>query len=234
MTDLTSVHQVFVLRAVGGIARGQGAPQTRPSCVTGSQPVDTGPLPIPELFWCRSLHSNRSVSGVMEVKTDVPLLLRLGGIGLLIVGTLVSLVLGAVLLESRDVREWPTVDARVIRSEIEVSKKMVPLGRSRRTHIDFFALRIEYEYEVNGERFTGHRMSLASNPCGYDRAEIEQWTRKCPLGATIPVHYSPAHPERSVVCAHGRSRAVWPGSWNPGDPGWTGNAPHRETHAADR
>ena len=133
------------------------------------------------------------------MKTDVPLLLRLGGIGLLIVGTLVSLVLSAAWLESRNVREWPAVDAHVIQSEIEVSKKIVPLGRSRRTHIDFFALRIEYEYEVNGERFTGNRMSLASNPCGYDRAEIEQWTRKFPLGATIPVHYSPAHPERSVV-----------------------------------
>jgi hypothetical protein len=125
--------------------------------------------------------------------------LRFGGLGLLLLGTVVVLVMSAAWVDSRDVQTWPTVDARVIRSDIEVSKKLVPLGRNQKTYVDFFALRIEYEYQVDGQRFTGSRMNLAANPCGYDRREMEQWTDKHPLGALIPVHYSPTSPERSVV-----------------------------------
>ena len=133
------------------------------------------------------------------MKSDVPLLLRYGGIGLLFVGILVVLMMGLAWVCARDARTWPAVDGRVIRSEIDVSKKIVPLGRFRRTHVEFYALRIEYEYEVDGQRFTGDRVTLAANPCGYDRAEVERWTRKYPLGGTISVHYSPTHPEHSVV-----------------------------------
>jgi hypothetical protein len=133
------------------------------------------------------------------MKSNVPLLLRIGGILVLIVGTIVVLVMGAAWLNSRNAHEWPTAEARVIRSEIEVSKTQVPLGRSRRTHVGFFALRLEYEYEVDGERYTGDQVSLAANPCGYDRGEIERWTHKYSLGSTIDVHYKPSYPASSVV-----------------------------------
>ena len=133
------------------------------------------------------------------MKYDVPLLLRYGGIGLLFVGILVVLMTGLAWVGARHAQTWPAVEGRVIRSEIDVSKKIVPLDRIRRTHVEFYALRIKYEYEVDGQRFTGDRVTLAANPCGYDRAEVERWTRKYPLGAKIPVHYSPTHPEHSVV-----------------------------------
>ena len=133
------------------------------------------------------------------MKDNVPLLLRIGGVLVLIVGTIVVLVMGAAWLNSRDAHEWPTAEARVIRSEIEVSKKQGPVGRSRRTHVDFFALKLDYEYEVDGERYTGDQVSLAANPCGYDRGEIERWTRKYSLGSMIDVHYKPSYPAFSVV-----------------------------------
>ena len=36
-------------------------------------------------------------------------------------------------------------------------------------------------------------------PGVYLRTEVERWTRKHPLGSTVPVHYKPSYPASSVI-----------------------------------
>jgi hypothetical protein len=106
---------------------------------------------------------------------------------------------GGSFLAARSARSWPTVEAHVVRSEIEVSKKVSGFLRSYTTSSDYFTAAVEYKYVVDGKQYTEDHIQRPSNPSGFDRSQIEQWTRKYPRGAEITVHYSPHNPSMAVI-----------------------------------
>jgi hypothetical protein len=137
--------------------------------------------------------------GEDEMKNDIPLQLRYGGLALMILSPLMILLGGGSFLAARSAGSWPTVEAHVVRSEIEVSKKVSGFRRSYTTSSDYFTPAVEYKYVVDGKQYTGDHIQRPSNPSGFDRSEIEQWTRKYPRGAEITVHYSPNNPSMAVI-----------------------------------
>jgi hypothetical protein len=133
------------------------------------------------------------------MKVDVPLQLRYGGVALLFLGPVLILLAGGLILAAKSTQTWPTTDARVIRSEIEVSQKASGIRRGQARFSDYFNPLIQYTYVVNGEQYNGTQIRSHSDAGGYDRAEVEQWIRKYPVDATISIHYSPKMPQRSVI-----------------------------------
>ncbi len=133
------------------------------------------------------------------MKTDVPLQLRYGGLVLLILGPIMILLGGGSFLAARNAQSWPTVAAHVTRSEVEVSKKVSGFRRSYTTSSDYYTAAVEYEFVVEGKPYTADHIRRTSNPSGFDRSEIVQWTRKYPRGAEITVHYCPGKPSLAVI-----------------------------------
>lgn len=133
------------------------------------------------------------------MKIDVSLNLRYGGMALLCLGPVMILLGGVSLLQQRQAQSWPTATARVVRSEVEVSKKASGFRRGTTRFSDYFTAAIEYHYVVNGKQFKGDQISFAESAGGFDRGDAERWMRQYPLGADLKVHYSPDHPDRSVI-----------------------------------
>ncbi len=133
------------------------------------------------------------------MKTDVPLQLWYGGLALLLLGPVLTLLGGGSFLAAKSAQNWPTVEARVVQSKIEVSKKASGFIRSRTIMSDYFTAAVEYEYVVDGKQYTADRIHRSYNPSSFDRSEVAQWTRKCPRGADLTVHYSPRNPRLAVI-----------------------------------
>jgi hypothetical protein len=110
-----------------------------------------------------------------------------------------ALFAALVYLDARQAQGWPTLEARVIQSQVDVEKKAS--GFSRRTKFqDYYTAAIHYEYVVNGQRFTGNRIGLdGSRSSGFDRDDAERWVRQYPVGAAVKIHYSPHDPKKSVI-----------------------------------
>lgn len=151
-------------------------------------------------FWRE--HVATMVSTALEktgMKIDVALNLRYTGIVLLIAGPVLIFLAGVSYLSSRSAQSWPTVTARVVSSEIKVSKKAAGIRGGRTLWSDYYTANVQYDYVVDGKHYTGDRIHLASDVCGFDRSVAEQWIRKCPQGASITVHVAPQKPSRSVI-----------------------------------
>lgn len=134
------------------------------------------------------------------MKTDVPLQLRIGGVVLLCLGPLLALMATGLYLQSKQMQNWPSVDARVIRSEIEVSKKAGGLRRGKTSFHDYYTAVIQYEYAVQAQRYTGNRIAMdASRSSGFDREHAERWIQRYPVGSSVSIHYSSHRPEQSVI-----------------------------------
>ena len=134
------------------------------------------------------------------MKTDVPLQLRYGGIVLMILGPVLALFAAGLYLQSRRAQSWPTVEARVTKSKVEVSKKASGFRRSRTSFQDYYTAAIQYEYVVDGERFTGDRIGLdESRSSGFDRDDAQRWVRQYPVGAAVTIHYCPHRAQQSVI-----------------------------------
>ena len=114
------------------------------------------------------------------MKTDVPLQLWYGGLVLLLLGPVLTLLGGGSFLAAKSAQSWPTVEARVVKSKIEVSKKASGSIRSRTTMSDYFTAAVEYKYVVDGKQYTSDRIKRSYNPSSFDRSEVAHWTRKCP------------------------------------------------------
>src|SRR5262245_54658111 len=101
---------------------------------------------------------------------NVPLQMKYGGVGLIIIGTAMALMAGLAFLQASDAKYWPAVDARVVRSGVEVTKKVDGVRRGTAVSSDYYSAAIRYEYVVNGQTYTGSRITLdESDSSGFDR-----------------------------------------------------------------
>jgi hypothetical protein len=134
------------------------------------------------------------------MKLNVPLQLKYGGIAMICIGVAMAVMSGIAYLQANQAGRWPTVDARVVRSEVEVSKKVGGIRRGQAVQSDYHTAAVRYEYAVNGRSYTGTKITLdGSHTSGYDRTDAEQWVRKYPVGARVRIHHAPDEPQRSVI-----------------------------------
>ena len=97
-------------------------------------------------------------------------------------------------------QSWPTVDGQIISSSVESSYSS---GSSSARHYPI----VEYEYSVEGESFTGDRISFAQQSYSdYKSADVV--TKRYSVGRTVPVFYDPEDASNSVL-EPGKSGSRW-------------------------
>lgn len=118
---------------------------------------------------------------------------------LLYVGIFAAVMIGALILaatvkmrEVKGAQSWSTTIGRVTRSDVRAQKRRDMDNRERTQSIPA----VEYEYTVNGKRFTGARISLAET---IPESEIESILNRYPLGKEVTVYYNPANPRQAVL-----------------------------------
>jgi hypothetical protein len=134
------------------------------------------------------------------MKLNRPLQLKYGGIALLCIGVAMAALAGIAYVQANQAMRWPTANARIVRSEVEVSKKVGGVRRGQAVQSDFYTAAVRYEYAVHGRTYTGTKICLdESHTSGYERADAEEWVRRYPVGASVRIHHAPNQPERSVI-----------------------------------
>ncbi|MHB8873671.1 MAG: DUF3592 domain-containing protein [Myxococcaceae bacterium] len=86
---------------------------------------------------------------------------------------------------------WPTVQGRVISSDVETI-------RSRRSAR--FTPRVSYSYKVGEKQFASDVIEFSLDGSG-DAVGARQLANRFPSGAAVTVHYSPSDPQESCLIA---------------------------------
>jgi hypothetical protein len=99
---------------------------------------------------------------------------------------------------------WPTVPGKIIASSTEafVARDLIDGRFRKRIH---HKSSVQYEYEVNGRKYSGDRLTIglviSANFPGYAR----RVAAKYPVGKEVDVHYDPSRPGESVL----QPRSAW-------------------------
>lgn len=124
----------------------------------------------------------------------VPMILALlalaVGVVLFIVATVFGSAASAWVSVARASHTWPTVQGRVVRSEIRPNRPANGLPGYR-------AL-VRYEYTVDGEDYEGHEVASGDFPYRSARSATRR-IQPYALGSTVVVRYFPAEPELAVL-----------------------------------
>ena len=122
--------------------------------------------------------------------------LALGGFG-----TLVLLVVIAALREAAAMKRWPIATGRVLSSKVEEYREIAGAGdySGSRTRMTLYRPVVLYEYEVNGKRLQGNRITQSS---GLNRGIpdfAEKIVQRYKNGTTVDVRYNPKRPADCVL-----------------------------------
>ncbi len=119
-------------------------------------------------------------------------LLRLGGSIFLVV--LMAKFLSGMAHTYRlanEVRRWPTTQGTVVKAEA------VKVGSDEEGN-DEYEARIRYRYEVNGQTYEGHAITLGAHVTG-DRRSAERIVAVYPEGVLVRVYYNPRNPAEAAL-----------------------------------
>jgi hypothetical protein len=94
---------------------------------------------------------------------------------------------------SRIAANWPTVQGRIVVSEVKTVNN-APEGHSRTRYTPA----IEYVYQVNGHDYHGRQINYGITTSG-SRKSAEKTTALYPIGKVIAVHYDPANPSNATL-----------------------------------
>src|SRR5262245_5135224 len=126
-----------------------------------------------------------------------PIQLLSAGVALSISGLGIALICGVTLAQGYAAKSWPTTAARIVCSEVVVSKKAAGFRIGAPVFHDFYSAKIEYEYSVNGQDFIGHEVGIASDAEGFDPGVAETVVAKYPLGTQVTISYNARDPARA-------------------------------------
>jgi hypothetical protein len=112
---------------------------------------------------------------------------------------LVALAASVKAAEAQRMAKWTRGSAKVVRSE---------LATQTRNQKEVEVPLVEYEFGVGFHRYRGRRVSLAELIAGPD---AKGTVARYPVGASVPVYYDPADPNRSVLDRElpGFFRGLW-------------------------
>lgn len=117
------------------------------------------------------------------------------GLGFLLAG-LALILFGSWMASTAKVADtWPTVQGKVLSADVRSPHKSGSSSQS-------FHLEVEYEYTVDGKRYTSNRYQLGSGPSHGNHGDVESAkadAEKYPVGSEITVHYHPENPHSAVL-----------------------------------
>ena len=122
--------------------------------------------------------------------------LALGGFG-----TLVLLIIVAALREAAAMKRWPTAKGRILSSKVEEYREIAGAGdySGSRTRMTLYRPAVLYEYEVDGKRLHGNRITQSS---GLNRGIpdfAEKIVQRYRSGTSVEVRYNPKRPADCVL-----------------------------------
>lgn len=124
---------------------------------------------------------------------DEPMLV---GDGFLAAGAYNGAVVIRALLKARGLRAWERTTGRVTRSQVRGQWRRLGLVPLRYSFI--YEPDVEYVYEVNGRRYTGHTVSVSSV-----NASVREWAEAkaagYAVGQVVEVWHDPLDPGRSAL-----------------------------------
>jgi len=127
-----------------------------------------------------------------------------------VLGGAVALIFGArELQEARESEDWPVADGQVLSVKVQshTSHHRGSSGaRAARTSTSY-SVKVEYEFEVDGARFTGDRLTIGQANFNR-RKEAQAKAAEYPVGQPVKVHYDPEDPSRSCL-ETGIGTGVW-------------------------
>lgn len=96
-------------------------------------------------------------------------------------------------LRTLSAQKWPVVPGVVTSSLIETLSK--PDGRL------YHQPCIEYRYEVKGQGYTGHKITVGESSLLWPARNRgpQQTVERYPLGQPVPVHYDPRQPQNAAL-----------------------------------
>ncbi len=125
-------------------------------------------------------------------------------VGLLCIGSFLLLfVAGGVYLIVTSVRSrrkaqasqsWPSVTGRVLAADIVeyVSRDEDKTTRS-------YHLAVQYEYEVNGQRYVGDKVNIGPVRRNINPRRSQEILARYPVGGNVTVYYNPVNPQEAVL-----------------------------------
>ena len=101
--------------------------------------------------------------------------------------------------EARAAAAWPTAPGRITAATTE------RLERNKTADLSSHAAVVHYEFTVAGRTYEGSRLRFT--PVNFSTLpQAESFLSAYPVGASVPVHYDPADPRRSVLDAQPTGR----------------------------
>jgi hypothetical protein len=92
-----------------------------------------------------------------------------------------------------EAKSWPSTQALIVGSWVDVQRGA---GRNQGTR---YTPKLNYSYAVGGRRYTNHYIWLTATKSFSSRNRADTFLRNYPRGATVPVFYNPADPQRSAL-----------------------------------
>jgi len=116
-------------------------------------------------------------------------------------GTVVLLIIVAALREAAAMKRWPTAKGRVLSSKVEEYREIAGAGNysGSRTRMTLYRPVVLYEYEVDGKRLEGNRITQSS---GLNRGIpdfAEKIVQRYRSGTAVEVRYNPKRPADCVL-----------------------------------
>jgi hypothetical protein len=121
--------------------------------------------------------------------------IKTGSIVSILIGAVIALYGGCQVKEGLATSSWPTVEGVITASSTTSKRESASIGSGRTT---VYRAKVEYTYEVNGERIVGDRITVRSRWRGNSRAADDD-RMKYRRDAAVTVHYDPADPGSSVL-----------------------------------
>jgi hypothetical protein len=124
---------------------------------------------------------------------------------LLALGLLCAIGSGWFIVSDRqqiaEAKSWPSTPAQIDGSWVDVERSG---SRNRRTR---YIPKVNYSYDVGGQTYRNDYIWLTSTQSYSSRNTAEMFLRTYQRGATVPVFYSPADPQRSALLIES---GAWP------------------------
>jgi hypothetical protein len=148
---------------------------------------------------------------VAMMKMDRPMQYLCAGVTLAVVGFGVALLSAAVLARGFQTSTWPTTSAQIVRADVETTKKASGFRRSGvSTFSNYYIAKIEYEYTIDGQKYTGDTVGGSSSE-GFDPRVADAVVAKYPVGSQVTISYNPRRPKDALIdptCSFGLWGAV--------------------------
>ena len=92
------------------------------------------------------------------------------------------------------VAQWPSVEGKIVTSEISTSTGWSKYGRRTTRIAD-----IEYAYTVTGEQYQGEHLRVLPMLHLKSDGTLEEIVARYPVGRTVQVYYNPANPAAALL-----------------------------------